>query len=161
MKKIILLTAFLFPVIITSAQKGKTIPGEQEPLVSVNGKADTNSKEELLIFTSIDQQPEFPGGQRELMRYLGTHLIYPSDAIDDDVQGQVLVSFTVCRDGSLCDAEIIRSVNASIDKEVLRIVKTMPNWKPGKNKGETVKVRYRLPVTFKLEAATGEETEKK
>lgn len=103
------------------------------------------------IFTTIDSVPEFPGGMPALISYLSSNIKYPENARSNNIQGKVVVKFVVCKDGSLCDETIIKSVDSSMDKEVIRVVKAMPKWKPGKQKGEAVKVYYTLPVTFKLQ----------
>jgi TonB family protein len=103
------------------------------------------------IFYAVDQFPEFMGGQQGLTSYLSKNIRYPADAREKNKEGRVIVQFVVCTDGSLCDEKIVRSVDSSMDKEVIRVVKAMPNWKPGKQNGKTVKTYYTLPVTFKLQ----------
>jgi len=103
------------------------------------------------VFTRVEDMPEFPGGQRALMRYLQTNLVYPADAIEEGIEGKVVVEFTVCEDGKLCDEKILRSVGGGCDQEALRVVKKMPAWKPGMNDGKPVKTRYMLPISYKLQ----------
>jgi TonB family protein len=102
------------------------------------------------IYTSIDEMPEFPGGISALLDYLGRNIEYPKEAREGDVQGKVVVKFVVCENGTLCNEEVIRSIGGGCDEEVIRVVKAMPKWKPGKQNGKAVKVYYTLPVSFKF-----------
>ena len=99
----------------------------------------------------VEQMPEFPGGIKELMDYLGTNVKYPENAMKKNVQGRVVVQFVVEKDGSLSEASVIRSIDPDLDAEALRVVQTMPKWKPGMQKGQAVRVKYTLPVSFKLQ----------
>jgi TonB family protein len=103
------------------------------------------------VYNAVDQFPEFEGGASGLARYLSENVKYPEDARMRNKQGKVLVKFVVCTDVSLCDEQIIKSVNSSIDAEVLRVVKAMPSWKAGMKNGVAVKTSYMLPVTFKFQ----------
>lgn len=103
------------------------------------------------IFMVVEQMPEFPGGIKELMDYLGTNVKYPENAMKKNVQGRVVVQFVVEKDGSLSEASVIRSIDPDLDAEALRVVQTMPKWKPGMQKGQAVRVKYTLPVSFKLQ----------
>ena len=98
-----------------------------------------------------EEMPEFPGGMQECMKWLGKNINYPEDCKKEGVQGRVIVQFVVDKDGSIKDPTIARGVHPSLDKEALRVLSSMPNWKPGKQKGEAVKVRYTIPVMFKLQ----------
>ena len=98
-----------------------------------------------------EEMPEFPGGMAECMKYLSKNINYPEDCKKEGVQGRVIVQFVVDKDGSIKDPTIARGVHPSLDKEALRVLSSMPNWKPGKQKGEAVKVRYTIPVMFKLQ----------
>lgn len=103
-----------------------------------------------IIYTSIDEMPEFPGGMHALMDYLGRNIEYPTEARKEDIQGKVVVKFVVCENGTLCNEEVVRTIGGGCDEEVIRVVKAMPNWKPGKQNGKAVKVYYTLPVTFRF-----------
>lgn len=96
-----------------------------------------------------------------MMSYLSRNLQYPGKAIDAGVEGQVIVQFVVCEDGTLCKESIVKRLGSGCDEEVLRVIKRMPNWKPGKFNGKPVKVYHRLPVTFKFAEEKEEKTEKK
>ena len=102
------------------------------------------------IFQVVEEQPMFPGGMEELMKFLQTNIRYPKEAQERGLQGRVIVQFVVNKDGSICDEKVVRSVDPQLDAEALRIVRSMPNWTPGKQRGEAVRVRFTLPVTFRL-----------
>ena len=95
--------------------------------------------------------PSFPGGPAELMKWLGSHVQYPAIAQENGVQGRVIVAFVVEKDGSVTDVTVVRSVDPSLDKEAARVVRQMPKWIPGKQNGAAVRVKYNVPVTFKLQ----------
>jgi protein TonB len=86
-----------------------------------------------------------------LMAYLSKNIKYPSVAQDNGIQGRVLVSFVVNKDGSIVDPEVIKSVDAALDKEAMRVIKAMPKWNPGKQRGKPVRVKYTVPVLFRLQ----------
>ena len=102
------------------------------------------------IFQVVENQPEFPGGMAELMKYLKKNLRYPQICKEQGVQGRVIVQFVVNPDSTLSDFNVIKSVNPHLDKEALRVVSSMPKWKPGEQRGKPVSVRFTLPVTFRL-----------
>ena len=103
------------------------------------------------VYQVCEEMPEFPGGMAECMKYLSKNINYPEDCKKEGVQGRVIVQFVVDKDGSIKDPTIARGVHPSLDKEALRVLSSMPNWKPGKQKGEAVKVRYTIPVMFRLQ----------
>ena len=107
--------------------------------------------EETKIFTVVEQMPMFPGGDPALMGYLRDNIHYPTVAAENGVQGRVVVGFVVERDGSITDVNILRSVDPSLDREAMRVVKSMPRWTPGKQNGSAVRVKYQVPVTFRLQ----------
>ena len=102
------------------------------------------------VFEVVEQSPNFPGGMDELMKWLSKNLKYPASAQENGIQGRVLVQFVVNKDGSIVEPKVIRSVDPALDKEAMRVVSAMPKWQPGKQRGKTVRVRYTLPVTFRL-----------
>mgnify|MGYP001749487997 CR=1 FL=1 len=102
------------------------------------------------VYEIVEDMPTFPGGVTELMKWLDSHVRYPTAAIRDGIQGRVVVSFIVEPDGSVSNAKLVRSVDANLDREALRVVSEMPKWTPGKQGGNTVRVRYSLPITFRL-----------
>lgn len=95
--------------------------------------------------------PLFPGGDAALMAYLRDNIHYPTVAAENGVQGRVVVGFVVERDGSITDVNVLRSVDPSLDREAMRVVKGMPRWTPGKQNGSAVRVKYQVPVTFRLQ----------
>ena len=103
------------------------------------------------IFTVVETMPEFPGGQGALLQYLAKSIKYPVIAQENGIQGRVSCSFVVNKDGSIVDAEVIRGVDPSLDKEALRVINSMPKWSPGKQRGKPVRVKYTVPVTFRLQ----------
>ena len=110
-------------------------------------------KEEVTnkVFDVVEVMPSFPGGQGALMSYLSSHTKYPVVAQENGVQGRVTVSFVVERDGSITDVHVVRSVDPSLDREAARVVSSMPNWQPGKQNGSAVRVKFNVPVQFKLQ----------
>lgn len=104
------------------------------------------------IFMVVETMPEFPGGQAELFKYLSENVKYPVIAQENGIQGRVICQFVVNKDGSIVDVEVVRSGgDASLDKEAVRVIKSMPKWTPGKQRGKAVRVKYTVPVNFKLQ----------
>jgi protein TonB len=108
-------------------------------------------EEETKVFDVVEQMPSFPGGDAELMKFLSTHIKYPVVAEENGIQGRVIATFVVERDGSISDVKVIKSVDPSLDKEAIRVLKSMPKWIPGKQNGAAVRVKYTVPVTFRLQ----------
>ena len=103
------------------------------------------------VFDVVEQMPQFPGGDAALFEYLSTHIKNPTIAEENGVQGRVIVTFVVERDGSITDVKVVKSVDPSLDKEASRVVAGMPKWIPGKQNGSAVRVKYTVPVTFRLQ----------
>jgi TonB family protein len=101
-------------------------------------------------FDVVEQMPEFPGGMEALMKYLQESVKYPKEAFEKGIQGRVVVQFVIEKDGSISEVEVIKKVNEHLDAEAVRVVNAMPKWKPGKQNGETVRVKYTLPISFRL-----------
>ena len=108
-------------------------------------------EEETKVFDVVEQMPSFPGGDAELMKFLHDHMKYPAVAEENGIQGRVICTFVVERDGSITDVKVIKSVDPSLDKEAIRVLKSMPKWIPGKQNGSAVRVKYTVPVTFRLQ----------
>lgn len=107
--------------------------------------------EEQTIFEVVEQMPEFPnGGMAGLMQYLSKNIKYPTIAQENGTQGRVTVQFVVNRDGSIVDAKVLRGVDPYLDKEAIRVISSMPKWKPGMQRGKAVRVKYTVPVMFRL-----------
>lgn len=103
------------------------------------------------VFDVVEEMPSFPGGQGALMSFLSSNIKYPVVAQENGVQGRVIVGFVVERDGSITDVKVMRSVDPSLDREAQRVVRAMPKWKPGKQNGSAVRVKYTVPVVFRLQ----------
>lgn len=106
--------------------------------------------EEEQIFTIVEDQPGFPGGDAALMQYLQGNLRYPTMAREAGIQGTVFVTFVVERDGSITDVRILRGVGGGLDEEAVRVVRNMPRWTPGRQRGQAVRVQFNLPIRFVL-----------
>ena len=120
---------------------------ETEPVKAEAPKPEVENK----VFDVVEQMPSFPGGQSALMSYLANNIKYPVVAQENGVQGRVVVSFVVERDGSITDVQVVRSVDPSLDREAQRVVRSMPKWIPGKQNGQAVRVKYNVPVSFRLQ----------
>ena len=107
-------------------------------------------EEEEEIFQVVEKVAGFPGGQAKLMEFLRKELVYPQIAIDNNVQGRVIVQFVVNKDGSIQDVKVARGVDPVLDEEAIRVVKKMPKWIPAEQRGKTVRSRFQLPVMFKF-----------
>ena len=104
------------------------------------------------IFVVVESMPEFPGGQQEMMKYIAENIKYPVIAQENGIQGRVICQFVIEKNGSVTDIQVVRSSgDASLDKEAERVIKTMPKWKPGKQRGKPVRVKYTIPVSFRLQ----------
>ena len=112
-------------------------------------KPKEEKKEE--IFRSVEQMPQFPGGEAALMKYLQSHINYPPMAAENNVQGRVVVQFVVDKTGKVGEVKVVRSVDKDLDKEAVRVCKSLPKFTPGRQNGQAVSVWYTLPVTFKLQ----------
>jgi protein TonB len=117
--------------------------------VSTSGTAVEEDTE--VVFVVVESMPAFPGGDAALFKYLNDNIKYPVIAQESGIQGRVICQFVVNRDGSIVDIEVVRSVDKSLDAEAIRVIKNMPRWTPGKQRGKTVRVKYTLPVNFRLQ----------
>jgi protein TonB len=112
---------------------------------------DEESAEETQIFMVVESMPSFPGGEPALYKYLGENIKYPQMAKESGIQGRVFVTFVVERDGTVTDVRVLRGIGGGCDEEAIRVVKNMPKWTPGKQRGKAVRVQYNLPVKFTLQ----------
>lgn len=103
------------------------------------------------VFTIVEEMPKFPGGEAALLKFINENVKYPVEAQEKGIQGRVIASFVVNTDGSISDAEVMRGIDESLDKESLRVINSFPNWTPGKQRGESVRVKYTVPITFRLQ----------
>ena len=117
--------------------------------LSINAQSEATHVEEK-VYDVVEEMPQFPGGPSALFEYLSNNLQYPVVAEENGVQGRVIVFFIVEKDGFISNAKVVKSVDSSCDKEAIRLVESMPNWIPGKQNGEPVRVKYTVPVTFRL-----------
>mgnify|MGYP006196816993 FL=1 len=134
--------------ISTKTQEGDPNAKEvvEEPVI-----AEAPVVEEPKVFQFVEQNPEFPGGEVELIKYLRNNTNYPQMEKDNDIQGKVMIRFVVMEDGSVADVTVLRGVSPGLDKEAVRVVKTLPKFKPGRQQGKAVRVYYTLPYVFKLQ----------
>ncbi len=117
--------------------------------VTDNG-TDLTSEPKSEVFTKVEVMPEYHGGMDALVKYLSENIVYPVSAKENDIEGKSIIKFVIDQDGSVIDAEIAKGFNDDCDAEALRVVSTMPNWKPGQKDGKNVKVSFSLPIAFKL-----------
>ena len=102
-------------------------------------------------FDVVEVMPVYPGGMEGLIKYLSENISYPKDAKEQQISGRVLITFVIEKDGSVTEVTTVKSVFPSLDEEAVRVVKGMPNWKPGMQKGKVVRVKYTLPISFSLD----------
>lgn len=131
---------------------------DEDMIVSTNKSAEAKSVvDDATVFTVVEEMPTYQGGTEELISYLSENIKYPAEAKENNIEGKVVVSFVVDTDGSVIDTKVVRSVGGGCDEEAIRVVSSMPNWIPGKQKGKTVKVSYNLPIKFALDDTEKEE----
>lgn len=116
------------------------------PVVTDEEEEDVNK-----VFVIVEEAPLFPGGEGELLKFISKSIKYPVVDQENGIQGRVVCAFVVNRDGSVVDAEVIRGVSPTLDREALRVISGMPRWTPGKQRGKPVRVKYTVPITFRLQ----------
>ena len=136
-------------------QKGKAV--NVKFTLPINFKLDgkqsmdeTTEDEEVLVFRVVDDMPEFQGGEKAMRKYIAKNVQYPVSAKEKGIEGKVFITFTVSKNGNVENAKVVRSVHSLLDKEALRVIKSMPDWNPGKQRGEKVDVEFTIPVNFTL-----------
>ena len=135
----------------SDTEKADTIELTAEPEKTAEPQVDitiTETKGDS-IYSVVETMPDFPGGQKELLSFLSRNIKYPTKAIENKIQGRVIVQFVVNKDGSIFGAKVVRSVDPDLDKEALRVINSMPKWKPGMQKGEPVSVKFTVPIVFR------------
>ena len=139
-------------LIITTVKHQEEIDNEEYParIIGANSTIDLGFAKADNVFDEVDEMPQFPGGMAGMMQYLSQNIRYPQDAREAGAQGRVIVSFIVEKDGSISNARVAKSTYSSLDEEALRVVSAMPNWMPGKQDGQAVRVKYSVPVSFRL-----------
>lgn len=152
MKKIIALSALL--LLLGSNLNGQNVvnpTNEKDNITILRAVGDDSTvSDKEKVYQVVEQQPSFPGGREELFKYLAYNVRYPIDAAKNKIEGRVLVTFVVEHDGSISNVNVVNSVYPSLDKEAIRVVSEMPKWIPGKANGKTVRVKYTIPITFRL-----------
>ena len=145
LKKAVIIAGIFLSIICSFSVYGNSV---SEP--KTEKKAVTSVEEEDEIKTIVETPPSYPGGINALTDFLQKQLKYPPKALKKKIEGTVYVRFIVNRDGDVVEVEVVRGVNEDLDKEAVRVVKMMPKWSPGTQKGVPVRARYTLPVKFKL-----------
>lgn len=130
-------------------------PPPPEPAMEVITEDSMKKREE--VFMIVEDMPEFPGGQEKMAEFIGNNLVYPKKAKRDNITGRVVVQFIVSETGQVEDVKVVKGVHPLLDSAAVQVVRSMPLWKPGKQRGKNVRVRYVLPIRFTL----GEEPKKK
>ena len=133
-------------------------PKTEQEVVTIEGTFTPDEQKEAPqdVFDVVEVMPQFPGGAPALMQYLSQNIRYPKEAMESETQGRVIVTFVVCKDGSICDAKVVKSVSPALDAEGLRVISSMPNWTPGTQSGKPVNVKYTVPISFRLDGKTKE-----
>ena len=119
-------------------------------LISARAQKTVVSQTDQKVFDTVEQMPEYPGGMQAMIELLQTNMKYPEDAAKQKVEGRVMVQFVVETDGSISDVHVAKQVFPSLDAEAIRVVQDMPKWTPGKEKGKVVRVKYNLPIVFRM-----------
>jgi TonB family protein len=135
-------------VVVVKAKKPQTLEEAATQGDIAIGAIDYDKPEKPLDV--VEEMPKFPGGDAALMDYLIKNVKYPAEATKNGAQGRVLVQFIVEKDGSISEIEVVKKIDENLDAEAVRVVKAMPKWKPGMQKGEPVRVRFTLPIMFRL-----------
>ena len=136
MKRVLLILALLFTYVMVNAQN------------NTGSKEKTSNKK---IYDVVEMPPSFPGGQAALLAWIASHVNYPQKAMESRIEGRIIVGFVIECDGSVSQAKIIRSVDPLLDDEAIRVVMGMPKWTPGRQNGKNVRVKYNVPVNFRLQ----------
>lgn len=119
-------------------------------LMTANAQKTVVSQTNQKVFDTVDQMPEYPGGMQAMIEFLQANMKYPEDAAKQKVEGRVMVQFVVETDGRISDVHVAKQVFPSLDAEAIRVVQAMPKWTPGKEKGKVVRVKYNLPIVFRM-----------
>lgn len=149
MKKFIgtLVVCFILSFQLVSAQKSR---GEAADTTKKERKMEAPGSPAPEIFTVVEDMPQFPGGEKAMMLFVANNIKYPKKALEEGAQGRVIVKFVVNKEGEVVDAKVLKGIGYGCDEEALRVINSMPKWKPGKQRGKAVNVYYTLPVRFEL-----------
>jgi len=140
MKRVLIIILLIFITIISFSQE----------VIDTTKLGMDNEDNTVFQFAVIEDKPEFPGGQKALLDYIAKNVIYPEKAKENGVKGRVFVQFVIEKDGTVSNVKVASKVDPYLDKEAVRVVKSMPTWKPGKYKGKLISVQYLVPITFNL-----------
>jgi len=149
---------FFIALLSSNFSSAQTDTSEQEIIEIRETATETDEKP---IFMVVEEMPEFPGGPEAMMKFIGKNVQYPDSAKELGIEGRVIAQFVIDTAGNLTDIKILRGIGYGCDEEVVRVLKAMPKWKPGKQRGKAVRVRYNLPVKFQLEGDTPKPKKKK
>ncbi len=152
MKKTVLalMSIIMLTCILAGCKKKQKEQVNTETAQTLESETIEDKEENDEVYQVVDQMPEFPGGMEALEAFIKDNIHYPDSAKNNNMQGRVLVSFVVNKDGSIADPVVIRSADHIFDNEAITVIRSMPNWIPGKMNGETVRVQFTVPVTFRL-----------
>ena len=135
---------YLFYLLNDGRERGES---NRQRTYTTEGEEDDDA-----VFVVVETMPEFPGGKQVMFRFLSDNLKYPVIAQENGIQGRAICQFVVNKDGSIVEVEVVRSSgDPSLDKEAVRLIKSMPKWKPGRQRGKPVRVKYTVPINFKLQ----------
>ncbi len=126
-------------------------PVQKDDVVATTQNIEESIPIDNEIFTIVEQMPEYPGGNEQLINYLATNINYPQQAKDKGIQGRVFINFIVKKDGSIDSIKVIKGIGEDCDKEAVRVISNMPNWKPGMQRGKAINVSYNIPIKFTLD----------
>ena len=140
----------LLSVFVTSTLSAQVDDGDLAPVQVVAEPVSEPDNDPNRPHVVVEEMPSFPGGQEALMKYIAKEMKYPEEAVENQIQGAVFVTFVVERDGAISEVKTLRGLGSSLDQEAIRVVKGMPKWLPGKQNGKEVRVQYNLPIRFKL-----------
>ena len=124
---------------------------EKRPDMAYTTKSEKTAMPGAVAYDVVEQMPEFPGGSLEMMKYFASHIRYPKEAEEQEQQGRVIVQFIIDEEGRVANPHVVRGIAPSIDAEALRVVQEMPKWRPGRQQGKVVRVKYTIPISFVLE----------
>ncbi len=145
MKILKILTLSCFVLMMGAPCVAQDSKGENADAVETQGKDDSQK-----VFEVVEKMPEFPGGKQGMLNWLKKNIRYPKEALKKKIEGRVIVTFVVNEKGKVVEPTIVRGIDPLLDNEALRLIKQMPKWKPGEEKGEPVRVKFTLPVPFVL-----------
>ena len=120
-------------------------------VANTNATAQNKKAANDKVYEKVEVMPEFPGGEQAMMEFVAKNVIYPKEAIEKEIDGRVLVSFIVEKDGSINEVKVMKGIGGGCDEEAVRVISAMPKWMPGKQEGKPVRVSYMMPITFRLQ----------